>query len=52
MDQLPAPKFQQRTWRYTRKRRRSGAEPNESEGLHCKNYYIKRHFIFIYIFLI
>lgn len=33
MDALPAPKFQQRQWRFTRKRRRSGNEAGDnSEG--------------------
>lgn len=31
MDALPAPKFQQRQWRFTRKRRRSN-EAGDSEG--------------------
>lgn len=32
MDALPAPKFQQRQWRFTRKRRRSGNEAGDNEG--------------------
>lgn len=33
MDPLPAAKYQQRQWRFTRKRRRSGTEANDSEGM-------------------
>lgn len=33
MEVLPAPKFPPRQWRYGRKRRRSGAEGVESEGM-------------------
>lgn len=32
MDALPPQKFQQRQWRFGRKRRRSGTEPTESEA--------------------
>jgi len=32
MEQLPAPKFQQRPWRFARKRRRSANEPGDNEG--------------------
>jgi len=32
MDPLPPQKFQQRQWRFGRKRRRSGTEAAESEG--------------------
>lgn len=32
MEALPAPKFQQRSWRFTRKRRRSANETGDSEG--------------------
>lgn len=34
MDPLPAAKYQQRQWRFTRKRRRSGTEANDSEGIY------------------
>lgn len=32
MDPLPAPKFQQRPWRFARKRRRSTNEGGDNEG--------------------
>lgn len=32
MDSLPPQKFQQRQWRFSRKRRRSGTEGNDAEG--------------------
>lgn len=39
MEVLPAPKFPPRQWRYGRKRRRSGAEGVESEGMsHSANW--------------
>lgn len=32
MEALPNPKFANRQWRFTRKRRRSGNEGSEAEG--------------------
>ncbi len=32
MEPLPAPKFQQRPWRFARKRRRSTNEAGDNEG--------------------
>lgn len=36
METLPPQKFQPRPYRFTRKRRRSGAEATESEGMFPK----------------
>lgn len=43
MDALPPQKFQQRQWRFGRKRRRSGTEAAESEGNKQLYYYTLVH---------
>lgn len=43
MEALPAPKFQQRQWRFTRKRRRSGADGVDAEGKKTINNLLNNH---------